>query len=339
MKKIISYTVIVMFSLVLITPAHAVIKKTAQTGLQFLKADMSTRSAGMGSASVMVGNDATAMFNNPAGIAYVKSGFDAFVTNAAWIADISYNAGGLAVGLGELGTVGLNFIIVDYGDIIGTRLPYSTDTEAEITAGFVETGMLDASALSVGAVYARQLTDKFIVGAQLRYASEHLGSSIVPTEEGSEEIENEVSGVSYEVGTIFYPGLFNSFRVGMSIKNFSPQFKYQEEAFQLPLTFVMGAAVDVFEVLGMAGSNSLLLAFDALHPRDYTERIHLGAEFTFMDMVSLRSGYKFNYDEESFSVGGGIKLSLAGFALKVDYAYSDFGVFDSVNRFTIGASF
>jgi len=331
MKKIISYTAIVMFSLVLITPAHA-IKKTAQTGFQFLKADMSTRSAGMGSAFVMVGNDATAMFNNPAGIAYVKSGFDAFVTNVAWIADISYNAGGLAVGLGELGTVGLNLIYVDYGTIIGTKV-------AATEQGYDETGELDASALSVGAVYARQLTDKFIVGGQLRYASEHLGSSIVPTEEGTEEIENEVSGVAYEVGTIFYPGLFNSFRVGMSIKNFSPQFKYQEEAFQLPLTFVMGAAVDAFEVLGMGGGNSLLVAVDALHPRDYTERIHLGAEFGFLDMAFLRAGYKTNYDVESFSLGGGLKLALGGFALKIDGAYSDADVFGSVMRFTIGASF
>ncbi|MBA7657787.1 hypothetical protein ES703_65730 [subsurface metagenome] len=333
MKRIISYAAIVMLALVFAAPAQAIIKKTAQTGLQFLKADMSARSAGMGGAFVMAGNDATAMFYNPAGIAYVQSGGDAFATMTQWIAGITYNAAGLVYSLGQLGTVGVNVISADYGDdIIGT----------EVTAdGYKETGSLDVSALSVGAVYARRLTDKFILGGQVRYAYQHLGSSTIPTATAgvNEEIENKVTGLAYEIGTIFYPGLFNSLRLGMGVKNFSPQFKYQDEAFQLPLTFVMGFAVDVFDVLGMGGSNSLLVALDAIHPRDYTERIHLGAEFLFLDMVALRGGYKFNYDIESFSLGGGVKLALGGFALKVDAAYSIIEDFDNVMRFTVGASF
>ena len=332
MKKILSFSSVVLLSLMLATPAQGVIKKTAQTGLQFLKLDMSARSAGMGGAFVMAGNDATAMFYNPAGIANVKSGFDAFATMTQWIADISYSAGGLAYSLGNLGTVGVNFISADYGTIIGTIV-------SDVEAGFEETGPLDVGALSVGAVYARQLTDKFIVGGQVRYAYQHLGSSTFSTAEGgTEDIENEVSGLSYEVGTIFYPGLFSSLKIGMTVKNFSPQFKYQEEPFQLPLTFVMGFAVDVFEVLGMGGNNSLLVALDAIHPRDYTERIHLGAEFGFMNMAFIRAGYKFNYDIESLSLGGGINYSLGGIGLKIDAAYSLMEDFNDVLRFTVGFS-
>lgn len=334
MKKIIRYVSIVILSLVLAAPAHAVIKKVGQTGLQFLKVDMSARSAGMGGAFVMVGSDATAMFYNPAGLAYVNSGFDVFATSTQWIADISYSAGGLAYSLGNLGTVGLNFVSADYGTIMGTVV-------SDVEAGYEKTGNLDVGALSVGAVYARQLTNKFMVGGQVRYAYQHLGSSIIPAavEGETEEIENEVTGLAYEIGTIFYPGLFSSLRMGMSIKNFSPQFKYQEEVFQLPLTFVMGFAVDVFEILGMGGSNSLLLAMDAIHPRDYTERIHLGAEFVFLNMVALRAGYKFNYDVESLSLGGGINYSMGGIGLKIDAAYSLMEDFKNVMRFTIGASF
>ena len=333
MKKILSFSSVVLLSLMLATPAQGVIKKTAQTGLQFLKLDMSARSAGMGGAFVMAGNDATAMFYNPAGIANVKSGFDAFATMTQWIADISYSAGGLAYSLGNLGTVGVNFISADYGTIIGTVV-------SDVEAGFEETGNLDVGALSVGAVYARQLTDKFTVGGQVRYAYQHLGSSTIPTAVAgeTEEVENEVTGLAYEIGTIFYPGLFSSLRMGMSIKNFSPQFKYQEEAFQLPLTFVMGVAVDAFEILGMGGSNSLLLALDAIHPRDYTERIHVGAEFGFMNMAFIRAGYKFNYDIESLSLGGGINYSLGGIGLKIDAAYSLMEDFNDVLRFTVGAS-
>ncbi len=333
MKKILSFSSVVLLSLMLATPAQGVIKKTAQTGLQFLKLDMSARSAGMGGAFVMAGNDATAMFYNPAGIANVKSGFDAFATMTQWIADISYSAGGLAYSLGNLGTVGVNFISADYGTIIGTVV-------SDVEAGFEETGNLDVGALSVGAVYARQLTDKFIVGGQVRYAYQHLASSTFSTEveDSTYDVNNEASGLAYEVGTIFYPGLFSSLRLGMTVKNFSPQFKYQEEAFQLPLTFVMGFAVDAFEILGMGGSNSLLLALDAIHPRDYTERIHVGAEFGFMNMAFIRAGYKFNYDIESLSLGGGINYSLGGIGLKIDAAYSLMEDFNDVLRFTVGAS-
>ena len=107
----------------------------------------------------------------------------------------------------------------------------------------------------------------------------------------------------------------------------------------MPLTLVVGAAVDVFDFMGGGSDNSLLLAVDAIHPRDYTERIHAGAEFWYADMVALRGGYKFNYDEEGLTLGGGIKYGVGGIALKIDYAYSDFGIFDSVNRFSLGVSF
>ncbi|MFC1543235.1 PorV/PorQ family protein [Candidatus Neomarinimicrobiota bacterium] len=341
MKRTIKCMAIVIVSFALIAPAHAKeMKKVGQTGLQFLKADMSARSAGMGGAFVMAGEDATAMFHNPAGLGYV-SGIDAFATMTQWIADINYTAAGLAIGLGNLGTVGVNFISGDYGDIIGTRLPYlDTDTQDQIDAGYVETGMLDAVALSVGATYARRLTDKFLIGGQARYAYQQLGESVLPTTvaDSNKTVTNEVSGVAYEIGTIFYPGIWSSLRVGMDIKNFSQEFEYKEEAFQLPLTFAMGFAVDLFEIIGMDGGNSLLLAVDALHPRDYTERIHVGTEFTFMNFASVRAGYKFNYDIESLTLGGGLNLGLAGFGLRIDAAYSLIEDFDDVLRFTVGAS-
>ena len=339
MKKIIHYAVIAIILAAMVTPAQGVLKKTGQTGFQFLKNDMSARSAGMGGAFVMVGSGAAAMFGNPAGLAYVQSGFDVFATYTPWIADINYQGAGLVVGLGNLGSVGLNFMTVDYGESMGTIL-------APTELGYEETGLLDWGGLSVGAAYARRLTDKFIVGVQARYAYQHLGESFLQTDTlmsklgpiTTHTVSNEENGVAYELGTIFYPGLFSSFKFGMSIKNFSPTLTYEEEAFQMPLMFTLGFAVDLFEVLGMGGNNTLLLAVDALHPRDYTERIHAGAEFGLMDMAFLRAGYKFNYDIESLSLGGGIKYSLGGIGLKIDAAYSMMEYFDDVIKFTIGAS-
>jgi hypothetical protein len=76
------------------------------------------------------------------------------------------------------------------------------------------------------------------------------------------------------------------------------------------------------------------MALDAVHPRDYTERIHIGAEYSFRDMVFLRGGYKTNYDEQDFSLGGGVHYAFGEIALGLDYSYVMFANFDAVHMFS-----
>jgi len=303
------------------------LKKVAQTGLQFLKVDLTARPAAMGGAYIMVGNDASAMFYNPAGMAHMTARTDFFVTRTNWIADIAYTAGAVSRDLGNFGTLGVNFISCDYGEIIGTQV-------ASSASGFEETGNVDVSAYAFGVSYARGLSDKFSVGGQIKYASQHLGES---TFSDGETVTNKVGGLAYDFGTIFYPG-FKSFRLGMSVRNFSQQFKYAEEGFQLPLTFRIGFAMDMLDLLG-DHENSLVLALDAIHPRDYTERIHVGGEFWWRNLLALRAGYKTNYDEQSFSLGFGFQQSFGATKLKIDYSYSAMERFSYINRFTFGAAF
>ena len=124
----------------------------------------------------------------------------------------------------------------------------------------------------------------------------------------------------------------------MSIRNYSSQIKYYEENFQLPLTFAISFGMDVLDLISEEHQNSLILAVDAIHPRDYTERIHLGGEYWFKNMFALRAGYKFNYDEEGLTAGVGLKYTIAGTSIKLDYAYSDLGIFETVSRFSLGLS-
>lgn len=330
MKKINFLLILVLVCLVVTTPSHAVIKKLAQTGLKFLSVDVGTRAAAMGGAYTMVGKDASAMFYNPAGLAHLSADYQVFVANTQWIADISYNAGAVAANLGNWGVVGLSIIYADYGnDILGTRV-------AANEAGFEDTGVLDVGAYAIGVSFARQISNKFSIGGQIKFAAQHLGSSVIDSKGTTHN--NKVSGLAYDFGTMFYPG-FYSFRMGMFIRNFSPQFKYEKEAFQLPLTFSIGFAMDVLDLLNEEHSNSLLISVDALHPRDYTERIHLGAEYVLMDMIALRAGYKFNYDEEGLTAGIGFNSNLGGLDVGIGYSFSDFGAFDSVNRISFDLAF
>lgn len=315
--------------IVMTVPARSIEKKVAQTGLQFLKIDMSTRAAGMGSSYIVVNNDATSMFYNPAGLAFMKPKLDFFINKTQWFAGISYLGGGAAASLGDWGTVGVSWMSADYGsDFIGTQY-------ANTPAGYIETGNLSVGAYGAGLSYAKALTDKFTVGGQVKYCYQHLGESYVDTLGTIRK--NEVSGLAYDFGTIFYPG-FKSLRIGMTIRNFSPEFKYVQEGFELPLTFVIGAAMDVLDLTG-EHENSLLVSIDATHPRDYTERLHVGAEYTFQNMISLRAGYKFNYDNEGFTAGVGFQKDLAGVGLNIGYAFSTMKYFDGVHRISFGLSY
>ena len=334
MKKFTLFLTVVFLCMIFVMPSHP-IKKLAQTGLQFLKIDVGARPAAMAGAFMMVGNDASAMFYNPAGIALFRSTTDLFVSRTEWIVETKYNAAAIVQNFGNWGNVGLSLITCDYGEIMGTRF-------ASTTKGYEDTGPLDIGGYAVGVAYARQLTDKFSLGAHVKYAHQRLGENDYIAEDTGERetVENKVSGLAYDLGTLFYPG-FRSFRMGMSIRNFSPQFVYQNTEFELPLTFTLGFAIDIFDfVPSLQESQSLVLAVDAVHPRDYTERLHIGGEYWYMDMIALRGGYKFNYDEESFTAGAGIKYEIeGGFALKIDYSYSDMEFFDAINRISIGASF
>ena len=95
----------------------------------------------------------------------------------------------------------------------------------------------------------------------------------------------------------------------------------------------MGGSIEVLSFLpSLSDKQSLKMAVEALHPRSHPERVNLGLEYSFMDMGHLRLGYLFNYDERNLTYGAGIKLG----PLKIDYALTPFGVFDSVSRISIG---
>jgi|KNS9DCM_BmetaT_FD_k123_147556_1 hypothetical protein len=329
MKRLTKYTIAAFVATFLLMPsanAQTDLKKIGQTGLQFLKVDMHAKAAGMGGASIMTMNGADALFYNPAGAAEMETGLDFFASQVGWIADISYLATGVTKTMGNFGTVGVSLITANYGDILGTRVDAGSED------GYIETGNLGVNASAIGLSWARALTDKFRFGGTVKYASQQLGESLMP--ETNKTKTNQAGGFAYDFGTMFYPG-YKSLKLGMSFTNFSEQFKYEEEAFELPLTFKLGVAMNLFDFIGGPSNSALNFEVNAIHPRDYTERVHLGGEFLYGNMLALRGGYKTNYDQESFSMGFGLKMS--GF--RVDYAYSAMGDFDGISRITVGASF
>jgi opacity protein-like surface antigen len=127
----------------------------------------------------------------------------------------------------------------------------------------------------------------------------------------------------------------------------------ETNSWSLPLTFRVGVAYNPIKT----EMHKLTVAIDAMHPSDNYESVNIGAEYAFNDFVFFRGGYKslfsknlfgisFSNDEfkeiseETFSVGFGItQLLIGNVALKIDYAYQDFGRFSNIQKFTLAISF
>src|SRR5512140_118276 len=139
-------------------------EKLGQTGMQILDIGMSPRAEALGGAFVVAGDQADALFYNPAGIAQGTSSFDIAINRVQWFADMNYNSIGASFRPwnGDYGVFGLSFINADYGDFYGTRVAAGTP------AGYEDTGIFSPTAFALGLGYAKSLTDRFSIGGQVK---------------------------------------------------------------------------------------------------------------------------------------------------------------------------
>jgi len=296
-------------------PTFKSVNKVAQAGYQFLKIGPSARYAGMGEAVVTLDGDASTVFTNPAGIAAVenRSFFAGYTT---WFADMKYQAASAAVRVGNIGVFGLSAVYMDNGSILGTKISNNN-------IGYEDTGSLNVAEYAVGLSYGKKFTDRFQIGVTTKYCSQDL-------------VAKKSAAVAFDIGTIYRMG-WNDLRLAVSIQHFSKELKYIAEYFELPLIYRVGVSASALDMLGLSSkTHHLTVAVEGVNPRDYSERLHVGAEYWFSNLISLRGGYKFNYDVESFSFGAGLRLKIA----EIDYAYSDFGgILGAISRFSILVNF
>lgn len=311
-------------------------KKIAQTGFQFMSVRSDARANGMAGALNAVECGSAAIYYNPASLGFMEGTLDVTASYNLWIADIKHNSfsGAYNIGGGRFGAVAFSVASVDYGQIEGTEF-WGNDQ------GYIETGLIYPTAMHAGIGYAKSLSTKFSVGGQVRWAGQNLGRSNVLVEdlqEGTSEIvtrQNIANTLAFDFGTFFKTG-WKSFVFGMSVRNFSGEVMYEEESFQLPLTFTMGVSMDLFDfVEDHSGQHSLLLSLDASHPRSYPEYIDVGIEYTFMDAFFARVGYMGNRDERGLTFGSGVQVA----GLMIDYSYTPFGIFNNSQSFTLRYAF
>lgn len=310
--------------------------KLAQTGMQFLSVSVDARAAAMGDAMTAQDVSSVAMFYNPASMASMNHSVHVALGRNQWIAGINHNLASIAFrpANGAYGTVGFSLLSVDYGELLGT---IRSDTEQ----GFTDTGTFSPTSLAAGVGYAREISDRFAVGAHVKYARQALGSSVMSINNAGNRTEqdNSVSTMAVDFGVLYRTG-FRSLNFAVSARNFSRELTYAEESFELPLSFQVGVAMDLMDFTAFDQNiHSFMIAADAMHPRDYMEQARVGAEYVFMNTLALRAGYVFPVDEQSINLGAGLQLALGGIGFGFDYTYTEFGTLGNVNRLSLQLSF
>lgn len=285
--------------------------KVGTAGAQFLELGVSARAIGMGDAFLSICNDASAVYYNPAGLTQLMDRQVLF-THVSYPADINYEFVALAYPTPNIGGVwGLSLTMLNAGEM--NYIQYK-----EV---WNPTQTFNAKEYALGISYARNLTDRFMVGGTLKLLDE-----LYDTE--------RATGWAADVGTLYDTG-FKGFRIGMMISNFGADLTFLKESHPLPMNFKFGGVVDILR----REDHTAVLAAEGSHPNDNMEKFNAGVEYWFRDMFAIRFGNHFEYDTGGLSAGGGLRLDLSGRELSFDYGYHDMGHLADTHRFSLGIVF
>ena len=325
----------------------------ATTSAAFLEIGPGARSLGMGSAYVSVANDASSLYWNPAGIVNVsRPEVQSFYT--PWLVETQYYYNTAVVPLGPYGNRGFSFTAITMDEMIVRTVqdPAPSDYGQKFDAGNI----------SMGIAYAKKLTDRFSFGFQTKFIQESIW-------------QMNAQGFAVDIGTLFITK--RDLRIGMSVSNFGGKLGMEGNntlvdidvdeniygnndridgnlgtaKWPLPLMFRFGISRE----FTFASNMKCLFAVDAIHPNNNPEYLNIGLEYSAMDMVFLRVGKSHTFYELSFqeddqnigigpeqglSFGAGVKYQIPrGPMINIDYVFTDFGIFNNIEGYSISFTF
>ncbi|NUN69126.1 MAG: PorV/PorQ family protein [Bacteroidetes bacterium] len=305
------------------------------SGAKFLNVPVGARAASMAGAVIGTTNDAASVFWNPAGITGV-TGTSVHFSAVDLYAQYNASAASIVQNFGDLGVLAASFTSVSM-----EKTEITTELKPEGTGRYY-----DAQDLAIGLTYARALSNEFLIGVTGKYINQRIWNEVA-------------EGFAFDIGTQYRID-FNNLVIAMSMTNFGGDLQFDGEdlnitklrdnnypisrlapgrletsEFALPLHFQVGVAMDVVKTdfVTMRGE------IDATHPNDYDERINIGTELQFVERLFLRGGYRVNYDDETFTLGGGFNVQMGNSIVRFDYAFANFELLPDLHRYSVEIDF
>lgn len=313
------------------------VSKVGTSAAPFLKIPVGARAASLGGAFVAMADDPSALFWNPGGAARIEK-FSLLVDHSPWLPGLQHNFIGITMPIQDLGTIGLGITSLSTDEMDVTTVDYPMGTGEKFDAQF----------MAIGLTYSRYLTDRFSIGATLKYINERIYNS-------------NATGFAIDIGTIYdtpLPGL----KLGFNVTNFGTKMRINGEdlniqvdidgtqkgnnesivgqlktdEFDLPLLMQVGLA---YEALSF-DNNKLIISVDGINPSDNDQSVNTGAELSmFNNMFVLRGGFNelfLKNREKGLTLGAGFNTALSGyFDLNIAYAFQSFEHLSNVNRFSL----
>lgn len=348
MKKTLSVSlfIIASFSLLLVSKASA---QVGITSVPFLQIEPDSRAAGMGNTGVAIADNASAVFWNPAGLAFQK-GTQISITHSEWLpnfnADLFYDYLVGKYHVEDIGTFGAHITYLNLGEQIRTN-----------ETG-IEQGRFNSYEFAGGLSYGLRLNQNWSLGTGVRF----IYSSLADGQVGQQKI-NPGSSIGVDIATMYRSNKFlflgqeANFNFGVNLSNIGPGVHYTDNAQKDPLPTVLRFGWSFTTELDKEGINTLTFANDiskvmarsdstgadgplkalfsswGSYQRDVGDgrtatlnalqqfMVASGIEYWYNDLFAVRGGYYFedpnNGDRQFFTVGAGIRYDFIG----VDFSY------------------
>ncbi len=293
------------------------------TAADFLKIGVGGRANAMGESFAAVNNDAYALYYNPAGITEFDKTEVAFA-HSIWFVGLQHDFFGAVYHLDEQNSIGVSIISLQSDD-----MPVTTELQPYGTGAYFKYGDL-----AFGATYARRMTDNFSFGVTVKYIDETLA-------------QLTMGGVLVDFGTYYWTGLGTT-RFAVSVSNFGGQLTPSGsvnlvdgttvssfQSFSPPTIFRIGFAFEPYQ----DSTNKVTASAQLNHPADNSENISVGTEYSYNSAFFLRAGYKINVDEQSYSLGAGVKVDARFALIFFDYSFTPYERLGDVHRFSLNLRF
>ena len=304
-------TLTILFGIVflpLVSSAQVDINENAGTrSMAFLKIGVGAKAIGMGSSHVASVSDLFASYWNPAGLSQMQRSQLGFMYNR-WIEDINYGYISYAHPVVGLGVIATSVAYLSYGELDGR------DEQGNEEPPFRPFD------LAVILSYSRNFTPDIALGINAKWLREQID-------------DNDAQAYAFDIGGLYIlPG--SKLALGANLQHLGTKVKFIEESFSLPLNLKLGIAYKLL-------NDSLTMAVDLNKPTDDDVNLSFGMEFAPIEMLYLRTGYRYSLNGNDLGAVSGLS---AGFgasieSYRIDYAFVHFEKFGLTHRVSVLANF